>query len=270
MYLDGHEGHRGNVLAHAYVEKLNLLIEAFGRLERSYLDSRARKTEFEITNTQKTNPTTVDLKPVPRAYAYDPVPAFVWGIRQLRSVQEGERPDERVTVESLKDFVKLASHDDELAYKRFWINGHADEIRFDECFRHNAERLKAEVEAITKPLRWHRGASIGEVVGELKAVDDITDGHQFVVVPLTGPKQIVCVFPTEMKNRMGEYLFKKVRVRGRLHYREDSPFPFLVDAEADGITIIEPLPRRKTLAQLRGSFSGIERPRTDWGALING
>lgn len=97
------------------------------------------------------------------------------------------------------------------------------------------------------PNRWKTGSAIGAVVGELKKVDDLESGHEFVIVPPVGASQVTCIFPENLRDRMGDFLFKTVRVEGVLHYAESSPFPQLVDAN----NIIEMPKRRKTFAQMR-------------------
>jgi len=113
---------------------------------------------------------------------------------------------------------------------------------------------------------WKVGAALGSVVGELKKVDDLEAGQEFVIVPLIGPEQIVCTFPESLRNQMGEFLFKTVRVEGILHYSERSPFPQRVDASR----IIETPKRRKTFGQMRGIFAGKFPQQVAWDSLING
>lgn len=118
--------------------------------------------------------------------------------------------------------------------------------------------------------RWHKGVSIGAVVGQLKLVDDIDDAGEFVIVPAVGPETITCRFPDSMRDAIREFLFKTVRVKGALHYRENSPFPYRVDAEENGIEPYPARPRRRSLSELRGVFSNSERTQPDWDTLLNG
>ncbi|MCZ4342019.1 hypothetical protein O4H52_10410 [Sphingomonadaceae bacterium G21617-S1] len=269
VYLEGHEGHRGNVLVHAFLAKVHRLTLVLNKLERTYIESGTRQTDFEITAADKRNPTTLTLKPVPRVRAYDPDPAFHWALAQISAVSRGEQPDDRVRGEIARDLVKLATKEADDGYKAFWINGHAEAVRFDEDFLAKAALLVRDRARIESPSRWHVGASLGSIVGQLKAVDDIDDDREFVIVPPTGAEAITCTFPAAMRGEMGGYLFKTVKVEGILHYGEDSPFPYRVDAKAGGINVYPSRARRRTLDDLRGVFSDLPRNETDWTPLLD-
>lgn len=266
IYLDGHEGHKGNVLASAFLAKASKVIVVLNSLERAYIESRARQTEFEIVGADKRNPTTISLVPTPTAKSYDPNPALNWGIRQLDIIGRGEDPDERVGGRLAYDIVDLSTKKQEYGYKAFWINGHAEAVRFDEDYRLNALRVARARTKRDAPQNWKVGAAQGSVVGELKAIDDLESGHEFVVVPPVGASQITCKFPEALRDKMGEFLFKTVRVSGSLNYGEKSPFPYLVDAKK-----IELMPkRRKTFAQMRGMFASRRPSKSEWNSLIDG
>lgn len=270
VYLDGHEGHQGNVLVHAFLGKVHRLILVLNKLERAYVQSSVRQTDFEIVDADKRNPTTLSLKPVPRAPAYNPAPALQWSLDQIETVGRGEEPDERVGAEIAADLVKLATRESEYGYKAFWINGHAQAVRFDEDYLANAQRVARQRVRKEAPNSWHVGASLGSIVGELKKVDDLDADNEFVIVPPTGPEAVKCIFPETMRADMGKYLFKVVRVSGVLHYGEDSPFPYRVVANDDGIQLHPANPRRRTFAQMRGMFANADRSDPDWNVLLNG
>lgn len=266
IYLDGHEGHRGNVLVHSFIGKVHKLIVVLNKLERAFISSGVRQTDFEIIDADKVNPTFLALKPVPKVKAYDPTPALSWSLRQIEAVGEGREPDIRVNSEIAFDLVKLATHESEMGYKAFWINGAAEAVRFDESYQANAlkiARRRVEAEA---PNRWRTGTSQGSVIGKLQKVDDLEADNEFVVVPPVGASRVVCVFPEGMRAEMGQRLFKTVRVTGRLHYGEDSPFPYRVEAAK-----IDEMPtRRKSMMELRGIFAERERVPTDWDTTLDG
>jgi len=240
IYLDGHEGHKGNVLASAFLAKASKVILVLNRLERAYIDSRARQTEFEIVGADKRNPTTLSLMPTPTVKSYDPNPALSWGIGQLDLIGRGEEPDERIGGDLAYDIVDLSTKKREHGYKAFWINGHAEAVRFDEDYKLHALRIARARVKRDAPQNWKIGAALGSVVGELKAIDDLESGHEFVVVPPVGASQITCKFPEHLRDQMGDFLFKTVRVNGSLNYDEKSPFPFMVEADA-----IELMPKRR-------------------------
>lgn len=269
VYLEGHDGHRGNVLAHVFTAKVQRLIIVLARLERAFNGEGNRKTDFEIIAATKTNPTTLSLKPVPKAKAYDPAPAFEWGMGQIAIVSKGGVPDQRVRGEIANDLVKLALKESEDGYKNFWINGYAENVRFDEAFLAHARQI-ARVRALEDaPSRWHTGAARGSIVGELKKVDDLDATQEFVIVPRTGPETITCKFPDALREKIGSYLFKIVRVSGKLHYGETSPFPYRVDVDENGIEDYPARQPRRTLSEMRGIFSESEKPTVEWDSLLN-
>lgn len=266
IYLDGHDGHRGNVLAHSFLGKVRSLILVLNKLERAYIGSPVRQTDFEITDADKFNPTTLSLKPVPKVKAYDPVPTLGWSLQQIEAVGLGGEIDSRVDSEIAFDLVKLATKESETGYRSFWINGHAAPVKFDEEYRENAVRVARRRSRQEAPTPWRVGTAQGTVVGELKKIDDLEAENEFVIVPPVGARRVVCTFPEAMRAEMGEHLFKIVRVTGHLHYGEESPFPFKVDASS-----IAPMPkRRKSLSEMRGIFAGKERVPSDWETLLNG
>ncbi len=253
----------------AFLGKVHRLVLVLNRLERAYVDSGTRQTDFEIVDADKRNPTTLTLKPVPRVPSYNPAPALDWGIKQIEAVSRGEQPDERVRGEIASDLVKLATKESEYGYKAFWINGSTDAVRFDEKFLANAVKLAKERANEDATSKWHVGASLGTVVGELRKLDDLDADNEFVIVLPTGVAAIRCIFPAAMRSEMGKFAFKTVQVKGVLHYGEGSPFPYRVDAEQDGIELFPARAPRRTLSQLRGVFA--ERPnRPDWDSLLNG
>lgn len=72
VYLEGHEGHQGNVLVHAFLAKVHRLTLVLNKMERVFIEAAVRQTDFEITDADKRNPTTLTLKPVPRVKGYSP------------------------------------------------------------------------------------------------------------------------------------------------------------------------------------------------------
>lgn len=267
VYLEGHDGHRGNVLVHAFLAKVHRLTLVLNKLERAYIDAPVRQTDFEITSADKRNPTSLTLKPVSRVKGYSPYPAFEWALQQLSAVAKGEEPDQRIQYEIARDFVKLATKDSDDGYKAFWINGHTEAVRFDEDFLHKADRLARSRVEDDDVVRWHAGSAQGTIVGKLKAVDDIDDEREFVIVPPIGADAITCTFPPSMRAAMGEHLFQTVRVRGVLHYRESSPFPYRVDADEGGISLV--IASKRKLTDLRGAFSGLPRNTVDWDHIAD-
>jgi hypothetical protein len=269
VYLDGQTGHRGNVLLHSFLGKIGRLDSVLGKMERAYLSVSSRQTQFEIIAAEKLNPTSLTLYAVPSAKNYNPQPAFQWAMRQIRAVSEGVEPDQKVGLDIADDLTKLSARDSTTGYKAFWINGFAEKVLFDENFHANAARLVLSRRKQFRKEQWHEGKSFGSIVGELKKLDDFEHDREFVIVPAVGTP-ITCNFPEAMRDEMGNYWRKVVRVTGVLQYHSHSPFPTRVDVECDGVQLYpEPGPRR-TLSQMRGVFSGLRRPAVKWDALFDG
>lgn len=254
------------MLVHSYLSKIQRLVFVLNKLERAYIDAPSRQTDFEIVGADKRNPTTLSLKPVPKVKAYDPAPALRWSIAQIDAVGHGISPDPRVGSEIAFELVKLSARDSSDGYKAFWINGHAEAVRFDDEYNENARRVARQRVREEAPSLWRVGVAQGAVVGELRKVDDLEGNNLFVIVPPIGPNQVVCTFPEHLRDKMGPHLFKTVRVTGQLHYGEENPFPFKVDA-----VDIAPIPQRqKPMRAMRGLFAGKERVVSDWGDLLHG
>lgn len=271
VYLEGHEVHQGNVLLRPFHKKLQRLELVLNKLERAYLSAATRRTDFEIVNAAKNNPTSLTLRIVPHVINYNPHPAFEWGVMQMAAVGRGENPDDRVTADIAEDLVELSTRDSEADYRAFWINGYTDAIRFDDQYRERAERLAREKKRKEQTgTPWHVGASAGSVVGELKMASDLDGERRIVLVPPAGPQEISCTFPESMKETISVYLFKMVRVSGVLHYDQRSPFAYQVDVAESGINLLEPSDVPGGLAELRGVFSDTKRETPDWDSVLNG
>jgi hypothetical protein len=266
--MEGHPGHRGNVLAHALVAKLQRLLSALARAERSFIDSGKRQTEYEVSRASKTNPTEMTLRPVPRIKNYDPLPAFNWTIEQIEHIATGRDVDERLDptfAQALADIAEKKRDDD---YTRLWISGNGLTLTLDENFRVRSQAVAVRLIERRRPEHWFEGVSHGSVVGNLRQVADIEGEHQFVILPPVGADRIQCTFPEDKREKMREYLFKTVRVVGRLHYVEDSPFP--VHVEMEDIELASPTEDPPHLLDLRGAFKGRRRGRSDLEQLLDG
>lgn len=214
VYLEGDEGHQGNVLAHTFTARIHKLIMVFNKLERLHQDAPTKKTDFEIVGADKRKPTTLTLKPVPRVRNYSPAPAIDWGLEQLELIDKGENPDERLNSGVLRDIAEIASESKDGGYKTFWINGHTDPIHFDGGFQIKAlaaARMRAFEET---PNVWHSGRSIGEVIGVLRQIDDLDVENEVIIVPRTGAEVIRCAFPDSMRDEIRKFWGKTVKARG--------------------------------------------------------
>jgi hypothetical protein len=268
VHMEGHPGHRGNVLAHAFVRKLQRLLSALAQAERMYNERGRRQTDYEISEASKTNPTQVTLHPVPRQRNYDPLPAFRWTYEQLERIAAGGPIDERIDSTLAETLADIADRGREDEYTRFWISGNGTTVIFDEQFKARCRVVVAHRREIERAPRWFQGVSYGSIVGELKLVGDIEGERQFVIVPPAGVDRIECTFPESQRENMRNYLWQTVRVSGRLTYKETSPFPTHIDMDH-----IERVPVEETaphLLELRGLFKGLDRDEYSVEQLLNG
>jgi hypothetical protein len=268
IHMEGHPGHRGNALAHALVEKLRKFLSALGQAERDYIGKPARQTDYEVVGAGKVNPTFFTLHPVPKQINYDPIPAFEWTFEQIERVALGEEVDERVDAALVSTLAEIAKKQREDDYSRLWISIDEKTIAFDDQFRARAEALASRKTELETPPEWFSGVSYGSIVGDLRQVTDIDGEHGFVIIPPVGADRIDCTFPEEKREEMRKHLFRTVRVMGRLHYTQASPFPTQVDMdEIESASRFEQPPH---LLDIRGIFKGVERSNDDLEALLNG
>ena len=266
VYMEGHDGHRGNVLAHAWVSKVGQLLSVFARMERRFNDSDRRQTAFEITDTKKQNPTILTLKPVPSAKSYDPGPAIDWTLSEIGNVANERPVDSRVDAETADMLAALARPSSADGYKRFWLNGHAAPVEFDAQFRAKAEAVAARRRAECFTPDWFEGVAIGSVIGRLNAVDDEFGNRNFVINPTSGPKRIECRFPESERQTVGAHLFEQVQVTGLLTYSKASPHP--VSVEMHSLEVLKVSGAH--LLDMEGLFAGYGRNEPENLAFLNG
>jgi hypothetical protein len=268
LHMEGHPGHRGNVLAHALVDKLRKLLSALAQAERKYLDVAQRQTEYEVVNAEKVNPTNLTFHPVSKRATYDPVPAFDWTLEQLEKIEAGDDIDDRLDASFARTLAELAERKRDDDYSRLWITDGHKTITLDAKFKARSELIAAKRTEQEKTPEWFEGASLGAIVGDLRQVADIEGEHQFVIIPPVGSDRITCTFPESKRELMRKYLFKTVRVFGLLRYTKNSPFPVQVEMEdIEPATPFEPAPH---LLDLRGLFKGVERSNDDLEHLNGG
>ena len=123
IYLEGQDVRRGNVLARAFLTKAQAILAVLAKMERVFIQSAIRQTDFEIIAADKRNPTTMTLYPTPRTRGYNPAPALQWGLGQMATISRGEEPDYRIKGDIAGDLAKLALRQSEDSYSAFWITG---------------------------------------------------------------------------------------------------------------------------------------------------
>lgn len=269
VYLEGDEGHRGNVLAHTFTYRIHKLILVFNKLERVHQDAGTKKTDFEIVAADKRNPTTLTLKPVPRVKNYSPAQAMDWGLEQLELIDSGKDPDDRINSGLLRDIAEMAAESKDRGHKAFWINGHADPIHFDEGFQIKALTVARKRAFEEAPNVWHSGKSIGEVIGVLRRIDDLDVENEVIIVPKVGADAIRCTFPDSMRDQIGRFWGKTVKAKGVVSYEDYSPYPQRVKIYPGGVEAYPDKPTTASFRELRGLFSGKNKPEIEWDSLLN-
>ena len=235
-------------------------------MERLHSGAASRKTEYEIVNADKYNPTLLAIKPVPKVKGYDPYDAYDWSIDQFDAVAKGRPIDQRLDAQDLGTIAEIAAPPKDGAYKRFWFKSDDLTVIFDESYSEKAAEVARKLRDLNAPKRWHVGVSVGEITGELLAVTDTEGEREFVITPPVGPAKIVCRFPEEKREFMNEFLFKVVTVTGKFHYGEESPHPISIDMT----DICEKTPAPVHLLNLRGLFKGFEQPSAGGFQLLDG
>ncbi len=134
-------------------------------------------------------------------------------------------------------------------------------MTFDDEFRNRSQAVAIQKRESQKPQRWFQGTAYGSVVGDLRQVADIEGEHQFVIIPPIGVQRIECTFPEDKREKMREFLWRTVRVNGRLRYLENTPFP--IHVEMEDIELASELDNPPHLSDLRGLFKGKRRSRHD-------
>jgi hypothetical protein len=266
MLMEGHDGHRGNVLAHVWPVRLLRLVGVLARMERIYVDAPTRKTDYELVELKKVNPTIVEMRPVPKVRDYDPLPAFAWAIQQLRSIGSGDPVDPRVDARTAGMVADLADPEP-MAFEKFWINGQFEPIIFDALFAARARVVEAERLAKEQSVRWFAGHALGSVVGSLRYVDDIFGERRIALRPVVGVDKVECIYPPDLEETIRDNLFQVVSVTGRLKYEADSPHPKSVEVRE--IKRVGGAPTAH-LSDLRGLFRGYDKPSNDLTALLDG
>lgn len=257
IHVDGHPGHRGNVLAHALSAKLQRLLITLAQLERTFSGAGQRQTDYEIVAASKASPTRLELKPVAKAANYDPLPAFEWTFEQLERVAFGRDLDERIDATVAENLAILAEKRKDEDYSRLWLSRDGVEIILDEGFRDNSLKLAAARRERDLPVSWFEGEALGTVTGTLRQIGDLEGAYSFVITPVIGAEQIECSFAESDRDKMGGYLFKNVRVHGKLKYHAFSPFPRSVEMRDIELATDAPAAH---LSDLRGIFKNMERP----------
>ena len=268
LYFEGLDAHHGNVILNSFLNKIKDMQVLFSKMERAYNNSRERETVFEIVNVEKKNPTTISLNPVAEIEGYDPKPAFEWGMEQINAVSKNKPTDPKIDIEIVKTLIKIATKDNNAGYKKFWINGYSDTVQFDEFFLENAKKVNTiKNKALLINRTWYKGTSFGSVAGILGSINAFDKKNEFFIKQPYKEKKIKCKFPDEMHDEMPNYLFHNVKVAGKLHYNEESPFPYLV--EANKIENIDINIDKKPFIEMRGMFGNYEQPKMEWDELLD-
>lgn len=268
FFIEGHPGHRGNVLAHILHEKLGKLISALSQFDRKYADAKQRRTDYEIVDARKYNPTTLTLHPVAKVARYDVLPALNWAFTELEAVALGSDVDTRLDATLAQTLADLSEKGNELDYNRMWLERSGKVVDLNEVFRMNSLIIAARRREIEKPTAWRSGASYGSVVGYLSQVGDLDGETKLVILPKIGPDRVDCAIKDDDRETVKSYLWTTVRVHGLLHYTDKSPFPFRVDMER--IEAVRPPISGKHLLDMRGIFKGKERSLMNLDSVING
>ena len=255
--IDGSRERNGAIPADAFLSKLRTFISTLYALERAFSKKEKRQLDLEIVDLSRASPGQVQMRPRARTQGFPVGAALEWSFDQLERIYNAQPVDPSIPQTALDSIVELASARaaklPELGLLRAKFNGHVIEI--DDVLASRAMALRA-VRSVDARPPWRAGISRGSLFGELRGIVDFEGERQFFIVPPSGPNRVQCVFSEELRPAMIDCLFKVVRARGFLHYDGNSPFPYMLDADAlDGFG--EP---EGHFSDLKGLFKGLEAP----------
>jgi hypothetical protein len=255
--IDGSEQRRGNIPVEAFLAKLRAFTVTLYAFERAFSKKDKRQIELEIVDLQRRSPGRVAMRVRTRDAGYPAEQAVAWAFEQIDNIQQGKLVDVSVPQSAIDTLVDLATFRNarlpELGVLR--VSYGAQVIEINE--RLEARALAARAERVGDDrLPWRPGVSRGSLFGELRGVMDVDGERQFFILPPSGPSKVQCVFTEELRAKMGDNIFKTVRVSGFLHYDGNSPYPVLMEAtELDSVK--EP---RGHFSDIRGIFRDMEPP----------
>lgn len=258
--IEGAPERNGNVTAETFIAKLRQFVTTIYAFERAFTRREKRNIDLEVVELSRVNPTSVKFKPKSREAGYYSAPAMTWAFEQIDRVQRGDAVDDSVPQTAIDNVIELAKHrgKGDRDFKNFRIEYETKVVSLDAGLETRAMALRATRRADVKPA-WHRGVSKGSLFGELRGVMDFEGERRFYILPPSGPGQVECIFPENIREQMNAHLFKLVRVEGYLRYDGETPFPYLLDAEGvQGVPVTA-----EHFADLRGMFRGLDMPEEE-------
>lgn len=253
--IDGSPERGGAIPVRAFLDKFRVFLATMYGLDCAYSRRDKTQIEFEIVNLTRRSPARLAMRARAKENGYDASASTAWGFKQLIELREGRPIDNNVSEGTLDNIINLARWREAKLPELGTIQVvYGDKsVTIDETL--GAQAMLARSSKVAEKERpWTAGVSHGSVFGELLGVMDLDGAHKFYVVPPSGPKQVQCTFPENLREKVREYLFKTVRVRGLLHYDGDTPFPSRIDA--DGLEGVGEPARR--FSQMRGIFRDME------------
>ena len=229
--IDGGEARSGNVSASVFASKFQTFLATIYGLERAYSDNSKRQLDLEVVKLSRNSPARITMRARSKAQGYDADAALRWGVEQLERIRAGN-PDPRVPESVLSNVVSLADYrtdkTSEISLMRVEFRGKT--VQLDNVMSGNAMLARvAATDASERP--WRAGVSRGSVFGALMGVMDVDGERKFYISPPSGPAQVQCVFPEDLRPEMVKNLFGVVRATGLLHYDGKSAHPYLLDAD---------------------------------------
>lgn len=262
--IDGSEERRGAIPVDAFLAKLRAFITTVYAFERAFSRKDKRQIELEIVDLERRSPGRVAMRVRTRDPGFPTEAAMEWTFAQLGRIQRGDPVDSTISRAAIDTVVDLASFRaarlPELGVVRASYGSEVIEI--NETLEVRALAARAQQVGDERPP-WRPGVSRGSMFGELRGVMDFDGERQFFIIPPSGPSKVQCVFTEELRDKLGDNMFKVVRVAGFLHYDGNSPYPVLMEA-AKIERVDAP---RGHFSDVRGLFRDMEPPEPleDWG-----
>lgn len=266
--LQGDAARNGNIPGDVFVSKLRQFLTTMYAFDRDFARKSKRSIELEVINLERVNPQIVSFHPRATIKNYDANESIGWAFTQFDRIHRLQQADMSVSQATLDGVVELSRVREQKIplIHGLHIEYRNNTVALDDQMQIGALALRASRQMPMEPL-WHGGVSRGSLFGELRGVMDLDGERQFFVSTPNG-RQVQCVFPERLRDKIAANLFNVVRISGFLRHSSDSPHPYLIEVE-ELLAISQPDIGDTHLADLKGSFVGLP-PRNLFEVAKNG
>lgn len=223
IILEGSEIDSGKLRLEEFMQGLIAITEALKETERRLGGYGKSKIQYKIVHLSQESPATITVEPILEVVSKDamrvsPRETINTFVSNLSMIRRLKMIPENLDYESLQKYRQVGelrkTHISHITIK----NGRK-KVEIDEKFRKNIAKAIGEDEY-----------EEGSLSGILETIN-IHGKNKFYIYPIIGPKKILCVFPTEMKNDVKKALYERVEVEGTLRYKSWDRFPYAINVK---------------------------------------